>query len=307
MSNIITTTGRSIGTVTAEIVAISNQAAQMAYMSMIEIGKRLVEAKDLVEHGEWGDWLKNEVKFSQRTANNFMNIYRRSIDGNSQAFANLAYSQIVELLALPAGDAEAFVENHDVQDMSVRELKAAIAEEKQLRAEAEKALEDANGRAKKAEKDNARAGKSEANALNLVEKYKKELQAAQEKERQLRMELEEARENPEIPEAMLEQIREKAEADAKSLAARELEEKLAQAQSAAREAEAKLESAQKAAKMADPDVAQFNLLGKQILENFNRLEGYRMKVAAKNPEMDPKMRGFMKKLAEVIQEKAAQL
>lgn len=321
MSNIITTTGRSIGTVTAEIVAISNQAAQMAYMSMIEIGKRLVEAKDLVEHGEWGDWLKNEVKFSQRTANNFMNIYRRSIDGNSQAFANLGYSQIVELLALPAGDAEAFVEKHDVQDMSVRELKAAIAEEKQQRIKAQEQLAEMSGENKRLEatvstlrndtklmeNSEERARKSEANALNLVEKYKKELQAAQEKERQLRMELEEARENPEIPEAMLEQIREKAEADAKSLAARELEEKLAQAQSAAREAEAKLESAQKAAKMADPDVAQFNLLGKQILENFNRLEGYRMKVAAKNPEMDPKMRGFMKKLAEVIQGKAAQL
>lgn len=145
MSNVITTTGRSISTVTAEIVAISNQAAQMAYMSMVEIGRRLVEAKALVDHGEWGDWLKNEVKFSQRTATNFMNIYQRSTEGNSQTFANLGYSQIVQLLALPDGELEEFTENHDVQSMSVRELKEAIAEEKRLRSEAEGKLAELTG------------------------------------------------------------------------------------------------------------------------------------------------------------------
>ena len=55
---------RDIGIVTAEIKEIRRDANNMALMYAIEIGRRLVEAKSVLPHGEWGDWLKNEVDFS---------------------------------------------------------------------------------------------------------------------------------------------------------------------------------------------------------------------------------------------------
>lgn len=46
-----------------EIVTFDRQAKITAVSCAIEIGKRLMEAKDLVSHGEWGNWLKENVNY----------------------------------------------------------------------------------------------------------------------------------------------------------------------------------------------------------------------------------------------------
>ncbi|WP_144251287.1 DUF3102 domain-containing protein, partial [Mycobacterium tuberculosis] len=71
------------------------------------IGGKLIEAKELVTHGEWGTWLQNNVNYSQSTANNFMRVATEYSD--SQVFANLSYSQAVALLAVPSEEREQFV------------------------------------------------------------------------------------------------------------------------------------------------------------------------------------------------------
>lgn len=323
MSDVITTSGRSLGTVTAEIVAISNQAAQMAYMSMVEIGRRLVEAKGLVAHGEWGPWLKNEVKFSQRTANNFMAIYERSENGNSQTFANLGYSQIVQLLALPEGEAEEFAETHDVQNMSVRELKEAIRE----RDEEKKLREDAQAALKRAEDANARMQTNVNRAMdaeNKLSRRVKELQeqlADAEKARADAMETaRQFREKTEITEEMKASIL--AEHEAQADAQREqLEKQLKEAleslafakkdradkEAAAKAAAAKSVDARKAEVFADRDVVAFDMMGKQVLEDLNRMEGYRIKIEAKNPDMGPKLLAAMGRLATMVQQRVEAL
>ena len=45
--------------------------------SIIEVGKRLLQAKSLVKHGEWQTWLENNFKLSYRTAKNFMDCAER--------------------------------------------------------------------------------------------------------------------------------------------------------------------------------------------------------------------------------------
>lgn len=116
--------------IAAEIRSIDQQARQYVLQSAIEIGRRLTEAKELVAHGEWGDWLKANVNYSQSSANNFMKI---SVEyANSQTFANLNYSQAVALLSVPAEDREAFVEENNAAEMSSRELQAAIKEKQEL-------------------------------------------------------------------------------------------------------------------------------------------------------------------------------
>jgi hypothetical protein len=127
---------RDLATVTAEIRAYQDAARRMAISYSIEIGRRLIEAKEMVGHGEWGAYLREELGFSQSTANNHMAMFRAyaadqmRLDGDNlknQAFGNLTYTQALALLALPSEEErEAFVETHDVTAMSTRELREEL-------------------------------------------------------------------------------------------------------------------------------------------------------------------------------------
>lgn len=329
MSDIVTTSGRSINTVTAEIVAISNQAAQMVYMSMIEIGKRLVEAKALVDHGEWGSYLKNEVKFSHRTANNFMQIYERSRSGaNSQTFANLGYSQIVKLLAIPDEELEEFAETHDVKNMSVRQLEQAIRERDDARKELEKAKSDADtakATARDAEQrlfdlqQQAAAEKSSEDAWKeQIDKLNAKLNKATAAEEKAKKKLEDLKKNPIVPDSLREQLMAEASAKASDQIRAELQGQLEAAQQeaetaakqrdaaekAVQEATAQLASVKKSAALSNPDVLAFKILCNQTVENINKISGYYIKVSAADPEMGEKMKEYLLKLSSAIRVKA---
>ena len=45
--------------------------------NIISIGKKLLQAKELMPHGEWGNWLQQEFDWSQDTAGNFMNVAKQ--------------------------------------------------------------------------------------------------------------------------------------------------------------------------------------------------------------------------------------
>lgn len=127
---------RSLATVTAEIRAYQDAARRMAITYCIEVGRRLVEAKSMVAHGEWGTYLREELGYSQSRANDLMRIFdayaadQMRLDGDnlkSQAFGNLSYTQALALLALPSEEErEAFVETHDMSAMSTRELREEL-------------------------------------------------------------------------------------------------------------------------------------------------------------------------------------
>lgn len=105
---------------------------QQTAIGIIEIGRRLIEAKEQLPHGEWGTWLKEKVEFSQMTANRFMNV--ASEFSNSTAMLNLGQSKIFMLLDLPQTERDKFVstshevngETKTVDDMTTRELQKVI-------------------------------------------------------------------------------------------------------------------------------------------------------------------------------------
>lgn len=76
MSDIITV--RDIEIVTAEIKTIERNVVRTAIYGYIEIGRRLVEAKELVGHGGWGKYLSENVRYSQQWATDLMNLYRET-------------------------------------------------------------------------------------------------------------------------------------------------------------------------------------------------------------------------------------
>lgn len=146
---------RSAEQIAAEINSIKDQTRSMLLYNSIEIGRRLVEAKTTVHHGEWGKWLTESVDYSQSTANNLMRIFEEygskqlallSTDSNSQALGNLNYTQALSLLKVPEEERDAFIEDHDVPNMSTRELQQAIKDREQAikdKKELEKKLDKA--------------------------------------------------------------------------------------------------------------------------------------------------------------------
>lgn len=131
---------RTLEVVAAEIRALTANAIN----TIVEIGRRMVEAKEMLPHGEFGRWIKENTGYSSSTANNFMRIFEAYADPqgslfgasvNCQTFGNLTYSKALALLEVPADEREDFVETHDVDGMSTRELQAVIKERDEAREE----------------------------------------------------------------------------------------------------------------------------------------------------------------------------
>ena len=239
---------RPIETITAEILVYKNQAGA----AILEIGRRLIEAKEQLEHGAWSVWLKERVSFSERSAQNFMRLAREY--PNPQTFADLGVSKDLALLDIPAEEREAFVEEVDVGHCSVRELQAAI----KARQEAEN---QAKGWAIKCEqaKAEADAARDEARKREEALKTAKGVMADLREERlELKRQVKELESRPvevSTRDAAPEQI-EAAKAEARAAAQEQIDQLTAQ-----------LEAAKKSAPIADASVralSEINLLLRQI-------------------------------------------
>lgn len=188
-----------------EINSIKEQTRKMVLFNSIEIGRRLVEAKTMLEHGAWGEWLEKSVDYSQRTASNLMRIFGEygssqitffCDNAKSQALANLSYTQAVALLGIPQEEREAFIQEHDIENLSTRELQQAIKEKQDLEAklwEVETAKTIVESERDKAKKE----AESEHQAWLRVSECYKSLEETNEKHYEtsvrLRKELEEAK------------------------------------------------------------------------------------------------------------------
>lgn len=140
-------TARTAETVGAEIRNLTEAAKYLTVYYAVEIGRRLSEAKEMVAHGEWMEWLKKETEFSQSGANRLMRIYTEygqkmglgiAPAGNSSTLNNLSVSNALRLLAVPEEERESFAEEVGAEHISARELEAAIRD----RDEAKRKLEE---------------------------------------------------------------------------------------------------------------------------------------------------------------------
>ena len=161
----------------AEINTIKAQTLAMVQNATLEIGKRLIQAKGAVGHGNWSKWLADNVDYSERTAQNIISIYERFGNGQQKLFgatadpeqvAKLNRSQMLALMSIK--DEEQcfeFMEEHkeDLQDMSKRELEAAIKELNEVKAKSE-------------EKDR-RLNQAHDDMARIREKYEQEMKDLQ--------------------------------------------------------------------------------------------------------------------------------
>ena len=299
--------GRTIEIITDEIL----DAKRTGGEAILTIGRCLIEAKDMLPHGEWLPWLNERVEFSERTARNFMRLAREWT--NRQTLADLGAAKALTLLALPAEEREQFVEDHNVIDMSARQLKEAIRE----RDEARKAAEAAKADASAAEQARAKMAEDMRTTQNLLESARADADSAGSRARVLEEKLRMLQEQPvEVavetvvdPEA-LEKARAEAVAEmqAKLDKAREAKKRAEDRQKIAEDAleqvrlqlEEQAKAEKKAALGADKDLAQFELLFDQAQETVNKMRGILMKVRGRDEASAGKLVNAMKALAAAV-------
>ena len=300
--------GRTIETITDEIL----DAKRTGGEAILTIGRCLIEAKDMLPHGEWLPWLNERVEFSERTARNFMRLAREWT--NRQTLADLGAAKALTLLALPAEEREQFVEDHNVIDMSARQLKEAIRE----RDEARKADETAKADASAAEQARAKMEADMAVVNASLAAAREEKQKADQEAARLENELAALKARP-VEVAVETVVDPEAIEKAKAEALAEIQTKLDKAREAKAKADEKRKQAEasveilkkslenmernekKAALSSDKDVAQFEVLFNQGQELANKMRGLLLKARGReDPSAAQGMERAMKALAEAV-------
>ena len=286
--------GRSIESITSDIL----EAKRVGGEAILTIGRCLTEAKQVLPHGEWLPWLNEKVEFSERTANRFMRLSREW--SNPTALSDLGATKALALLALPAEERDAFMEENNVVDMSSRELEQAIRERDEAKKQVEQ-LEDALQKQKiQSEVDISSAELFGQRARDDADHYQKMVKDLEEKERQLTRELEDLKAAP--VEVAVMQVDQEALDKARAEGRAEVQDKLDKAKEQKAKAEEKrkaaeeslaalreqLAAAQKAAKEAaitgDKDMATFDVLFLQSQEQVNKMRGILLKLRGRDDQ-----------------------
>ena len=292
--------GRDIETITGEIL----EAKRAGGEAILTIGRCLIEAKEKLPHGEWLPWLNERVEFSERTARNFMRLAREW--SNRQALADLGAAKALTLLALPPEEREQFVEEHNVVDMTSRQLQQAIKERDEARAAAEKAEADRRS----AEEARSKMADDMKVANASLEAARAEREQADDHVRQLEAQLEELKSRPvdvAVETVVDQEAIDKATAEVRA----EMKEKLKIARSQRREAEEALAAAQEQLERlrreekrselsSDKDLAQFELLFGQAQETVNKMHGIMLKVKSRDEDAAVRLGKALKALAEAV-------
>lgn len=323
----------------AEIRGLTQQAKTMTLWFGIEIGRRLTEAKEMLEHGQWLPYLKEQTEFSQPSASRLMRLYdeygakQTSLFGaelNYSTLNNLSISNALRLLAVPEDEREEFAAEHDVEHMSARELDELIKqrdEAEKRAAKAEEQLKQADeGAALRAAAVNdklAAAESAAAEARGQLDALRKDLAEAEAGRNKAEAELEDIKSRPvevavEVDEKAVEEAvtaarakndaewaekmaKVKNELSEAGLKAEKLKAKIKKAEEKAAASAAELEKLKKSQTLSDPNTAVFKQIFEQVQEDFNKLHGSLLKVKAADPDTAQKLTAAVRALVDKMQ------
>ncbi len=179
----ITVPVRDINTITSEIRYIQNDVQQYAAQGALKIGERLCEAKELLDHGEFLPWLKDEFGWTDRTAQKLMAVYRefgdsqKSLFGpeiNTKTYSDLPVSKLYLLISVPESEREEFVKENNVSEISVREMEKLLREKREAEDESREAHEALDALADKYEALSAVARDQKAELETALERGRAE-------------------------------------------------------------------------------------------------------------------------------------
>lgn len=275
---------RSIEIVTAEIHTIRDNVARVFMDGVVQIGRRLEEAKQLVPQGEWLAYLDKELGYKPSTAQNYMRIAREFGDGQiglsgktpGDFFGQLGYSQLLPLLGLPEEEREQLAEEHDLAGMSSREIQALVRERDEAKASADKLKSSLEKKTQEAGTLKAKLRDETTRAEAAEQVSKANAQTAADLQRQLNELAEKADQPRELTEEERAALREEIAA--------EQAEVVQAAEARAAEALARLE------KVKNPAAHKVNFLFGELGEYWNRLRAALHELEQSDSEAAGKMR-----------------
>jgi len=303
---------------TLDIVAAEIRSYTWSMLTnIIEIGRRLVEAKEMLPHGEFMSWCAENFGYSKSQTNNFMRLYeaygseQNSMFGaelNRQTFGTLNYSKALALLALPsAEEREAFIEENNVDEMTTRELQQAIkdkqeaerklGDEKKQREEAEDLLKSQDQQLAEAKAQIAELAKLNKELENrphevAVETVRdEEAIAAAAKEAKEKAEEAAKKRIAALEKQLNKAENERAEAVKKAeTAGQDTEKQLKVAEAEAEKIRAELEEAQKKLKASSADVAKFGVWFTTVQQDFLKMIAALREVRERDEETGKKLK-----------------
>ena len=292
--NAITVPVRDINTIASEIRYIQGDVQQYAAAGALKIGERLCEAKELLGHGEFGPWLKDEFGWTDRTAQKLMAVYRefgdsqKSLFGpgiNAKTYSDLPVSKLYLLISVPESEREEFVKENDIAEISVREMEKLLKEKKEAEENAREstdALEELSGKyealqaayeldaeeaaAARAELERKAAAAREEGRAAAAKQLAKEVNTAKLNVREAAAAQKKAEE--ELQAALAEAERYKAESEKLRADPKVSEEKLREIEEKYKE---KLKAAEAQAKLNDPIVAVFQVHFNAVQKEFREM------------------------------------
>lgn len=317
---------RTIEEITADIL----QAQVDGGKAVLIIGNGLLKAKGKLNHGEWLDWLTENVGYSEKSAENYMRIARNY--SNPQLVADLGMRKALSLLALPETDRAAFVTEANVVDMTSRELEKAIRERAEALAEkaaAEEARDKMSGDMEIIRQTLEGVQQDRDAALRDAEKRESERLAFEQRADQLTRELEELKSRPvevavQVDQEAVENAREAGYQQAKKemkMAEKAAGEQVSKANETAAQVKTELDQARREISdlkfeltragnpspvSTDVDLAQFKLLFDQAQTIVNQMSGLLLKVRKRNDEENAgKLEAALTALSEKVRQAAA--
>ena len=273
----------------AEIRMYTDAGRRLSLLCGIEIGRRLVEAKELLEHGEWLPWLERETEFSDRSAQRYMKLFDEygasqlglfGPETNTPTLSDLPISKAFALLSVPESDRAEFAEEVNASGISVRELEQKIRE-REIRIETQsKQLAAAGAKIEELSKLNQEL---ESRPIEVAVERDEAAIAAAAKEAREKAEAEAIKQANKVSRAhdkTLKELHEKLAAvqrERDSLLQKaetdggEADKKLAEMEQQAEKIRAELEETKKKLKASDADVTKFGVWFSQMQRDFNEM------------------------------------
>lgn len=265
----------------------------------LEIGRRLVEAKAMLNHGEWLPWLEKETGFSNSSAARYMRFFNQCSaeqlglfgpETNLPALANLSITSAFNLLALPDEERESFIEEHNIENLSTREVERLVKERtEELRAQKEAA--EAVSRGEIEARKEAEYARKEAEEARIA--AENDLSEAEEQLRKIKAELDEIEKRPQAvvyerdEEAIAKAANDAADAEREKheKAEKELKEQIAALTGQVKTESGNREKLEKQLHEAEEKVAAAQKDGAEAEELRGQIEGLKKQLAMAAPEV----------------------
>lgn len=296
-------TNQNLNTLATEINSIKDQTRKIVLANSIEIGRRLSDAKSICEFGEWGQWLRNSVNYSDRTAQQLMKIFDEYSssqinfigESNTKALADLSYTQALILMGIPKEEREEFAQENNIDELSTRELQEMVKENKKLKEDKDKTDEQIESLEKAIDEDIERLNKSNSLINELTakieeaDKYNDE--AGQEKINKLKEDLKKQKSDNKIIAKKLKEEKDKPiEAVTVEVVPEEMKEELAALKA-------------RLGKDDSPEVVRIRYIFKQVVSQFDSLLNEINTVNKTNEETGEKLYEAAKHMTSTMFEK----